>query len=76
MAWLGIWLSSSNTCDGVWSNGVEQNRETDKEHGKDCVEDGFQLARVKYDMDGEEGREVLIVVSIVVSIFERDQNWN
>ena len=52
------------------------NREIDKEHDKDCVEDMFQLVRVKYDMDGEESREALIVVSIVVSIFERDQNWS
>ena len=31
-------------------------RETDKEHDEDCVEDGFQLARVKFERDGEGGR--------------------
>ena len=48
-------------------NGVEQNRETDEEHDQDCVEEGFQLARVR---DEEGGREALIV-----SICEMDQNW-
>ena len=32
---------------------VGQNRETDGEHDKNCVEDGFQLTRVKFDRDGE-----------------------
>ena len=27
---------------------VGQNRETDEEHDKDCIEEGFQLARVKW----------------------------
>ena len=27
---------------------VRQNRETDEEHDEDCVEEEFQLARVKY----------------------------
>ena len=48
-------------------NGVGQNRETDEEHDQDCVEEGFQLARVR---DEEGGREALIV-----SICEMDQNW-
>ena len=38
-------------------NGVRQNRETDEEHGEDCVEGKFQLARVKFY--GERGREAL-----------------
>ena len=43
----------------MWFNGVGQNRETYEEHNKDCVEEGFQLTRLKFDRDGEEGREVL-----------------
>ena len=30
----------SNTCGGLWSNGVEQNREIDEEDDEDCVEVG------------------------------------
>ena len=30
----------------MWSNGVGQNRETDEEHDEDCIEEGFQLARI------------------------------
>ena len=41
----------------MWSNGRRQNSETDKEHDEDCVEEWFQLARIKYDRDGEGGRE-------------------
>ena len=48
-----------NTCGGVWSNGLEQNKETDEEHNEDCVEEEFQLARVKFGRDGERGREAL-----------------
>ena len=43
----------------MWLNWVGQNRETDEEHDEDCVEGGFQLARVKFDRDGERGRETL-----------------
>ena len=32
----------------MWLNGVKQNRETDEEHDEDCVQDGFQEARVKF----------------------------
>ena len=52
-----IWFGISNTCSGVSFNVVGQNRKTTEEHDGDCVEDGFQLARVKLDKDGEEGRE-------------------
>ena len=41
----------------MWSNEKRQNRETDEEHDEDCVEEWFQLARVKYDRDGEGGRK-------------------
>ena len=30
----------SNTCGGLWSNGVGQNRETGEEDDEDCVEEG------------------------------------
>ena len=41
------------------------------------IEERFQLAKVKFDRDGEGGREALLLVwGIVVSIFEMDQNWN
>ena len=30
----------SNTCGGLWSNGVGQNRETDEEDDEDCDEEG------------------------------------
>ena len=31
---------------GTWSNRVGRNRETNEQHDEDCVEEGFQLARV------------------------------
>ena len=40
-------------------NEVGKNRETDEEHDEDCVDEGFQLARVKFDRDGKEGGETL-----------------
>ena len=69
MAWLVIWLCLSNTFDGVWSNGVRQNRETDENHGEVCVEEGFQLARVKLDRDNEWGRETLGVENCIINIW-------
>ena len=54
-----MWFSLSNNCDSVWSNGVRQNRETDEEHDEDCIEEGFQQAWTKYDMDNEGGRQAL-----------------
>ena len=59
MAWLDICFGLSNTCDCVWSNGVGRNRETDEKHAEDCGEEGLQLAGVKFDRDGEGGREAL-----------------
>ena len=41
------------------SNGVGQNRETDEEHDEDWIEEGFKLARIKYDRESERGREAL-----------------
>lgn len=30
-----------------------------EEHGKDCVDEGFQMARAKLGRDGEGGSEVI-----------------
>ena len=43
----------------MWSNAVQQNRETDGELDNNCVKAGFQLAGAKHDRDGEGGREAL-----------------
>ena len=59
MARLPIWFGISNTCGGAWLNGLGQNRENDEERHEDCVEEGFQLARVKFGRDGQLGREAL-----------------
>ena len=59
MVWLGIRFGISNTCGGAWLNRVGQNKEIDKEHNEDCVEEEFQLARIKFDRYGEGGMEVL-----------------
>ena len=59
MAGFPIWFGVSNTCSGMWLNGVGQNRESNEEHNEDCIEDGFQLARVKCGKDGARGREAL-----------------
>ena len=32
---------------------VQCDKKTDEQHGKDCVEEGFQLARAKFDRRGE-----------------------
>ena len=58
MAWLDTWFDISNTYLSVWSNGVGQNRKTYEEHDSCCVEEGFQLAREKFDGHGKGGSEV------------------
>ena len=68
MAWLGIWFGLSNTCDDVWLNGVGQISKTDEKHDEDCVKEVFQLAMVKFDRDGEEGREALRVGNCSIHI--------
>ena len=40
-------------------NGLGKNREIDGEHDEDCDEDGFQLARGKFDRGGEGGSEAV-----------------
>ena len=49
-------------------NRVGQNRETDEKHDEDCVEEGFQLAGVKLDKYGEEGRDALVVGNYSINI--------
>ena len=71
LAWHTVYLS--NTCDGVWSNGVGPNKETDKKHDEDCVEERFQLGRVKYDRDGEGSREALVEGSCSIKIGDRSE---
>ena len=52
----------------MWLNGVGQNKETDEEHDEYCVKEGFQLARVKHDKDGEGGREAVGMGNHSISI--------
>ena len=49
---------------------VGQNRETNEAHDEACIEEEFQLARVKYARDGEGGREALGVGNCCSSIWE------
>ena len=70
MTWIGIWFGIFNKCGGVWSNGVEQNKETNEEYDKDWVEEWFQLARVKFDRDGEGGREALGMGNCSINIWD------
>ena len=68
MAWLALWFGISNTCIEVWLNDVVRNRETTEEYDDDCVEEGFQLAMVKLDKDGEERREALVMGNRSINI--------
>ena len=52
----------------MYSNGVGQNRENDEEHDADCIEEGFQLATIKYGRDSEGDRETLGVGNCSVNI--------
>ena len=70
MAWIAIWFSISNTRGNVWLNGVGENRETDKEHDEDCVEERFLLARAKFGRDGEGDREALGVGNRSINIWD------
>ena len=44
--------------------------ETDEDHDADCVEEEFQLPRVKCDRDGKGGREVLGMENSSVNIWD------
>ena len=74
LAWYKVWYIQ-HLC-GAWSNGVGEKRETDKEHDEDCVEDGFQLIRVKFDRVGEGSREALGLQNCSINGVQMDQNWN
>ena len=50
--------------------GVGQNRETDEEYDEDCVEEWFQLDRVKLDRDLKGGREALGVGYCSINIWD------
>ena len=39
--------------------GVEQNKEINEEHDEGCVEEGFQLARAKFDRYGKRYSQAL-----------------
>ena len=71
MAWIAIWFGMHNTCGGVWLNGIGQNRETDydEEHDEDCVEEEFDLARLKFDRDGEGSREARSIENRSINAF-------
>ena len=52
----------------MWLNRVGQNREINEEHGEDFVQEGFQLARVKYGKDDERGREDIGMLNRSINI--------
>ena len=54
----------SNTCGSMWLNRLWQNRESDEELDEDCVEEGFQMARVKSGRDGEGSRKLVCWIII------------
>ena len=70
MAWLAIWFGITNTCGGVWLNGVGQSRKTTEEHDDYCIEEGFHLARIKLDKDHEESREALYMGNRNINIWD------
>ena len=51
-------------------NWVEQNRETNEEHDEDCVEEGFQMPRVKLDKGFEGVREALGMGNRSINIWD------
>ena len=73
MAWLGIYFGISNTCGGMWSDGLRQNGETDEEHDEDCVKEGFPLVRIKLDRNGEWGRKNQGMWNCGINIWDRSE---
>ena len=53
-----------------WRVVLGQNRETDEEHDEDCIEEGFQLARVKLDENGEGGRQAVGMGNHSINIWD------
>ena len=70
MTWIGIWFGIFNTCGDVWLNGVGQNKETNEEYDEDWVKERFQLARVKFGKDGEEGRKTVGMKNCRINIWD------
>ena len=68
LAYHMVWYIPNTCVVACGWIGVGHNRETDEEHDEDCVEDGFQLASVKFDRDGEGGREALDIGTRSVTI--------
>ena len=54
----------------MWLNGIRQNRETDEEHDEDCLKEGFQIARVKFDRDVQREREALGIRKCSINILD------
>ena len=52
----------------MWSIRVGQNRETDKEHDENCVEEGFQLDSTKFGRDDSGVREALSMENCSINI--------
>ena len=51
-------------------NGIRQNRETDEEHDEDCLKEGFQIARVKFDRDVQGEMEALGIRKCSINILD------
>ena len=68
LAYHMVWYIPNTCVVACGWMGVGYNRETDEEHDEDCVEDGFQLASVKFDRDGEGGRKALDIGTRSVTI--------
>ena len=62
-----VWYIQKLWCVVEWGR---KNRETDEEHDKNCVEEGFQLARGKFDRHGEGGREAVGMGYCSISIYD------
>ena len=50
------------------SNWVGQNSEPDEEHNEDCVEEGLQLTRVKFKIDGNGDKDALGILYYSINI--------
>ena len=62
-----MWFVISNNCS-VQSHVVGENKETNEEHVEDCVEERYQLTRVKFDRDGYGCKETLRIGYLSISI--------
>ena len=52
--------------------GVAQNRKIDEEHDEYCIDKVFQLAKVKLERDGEEGREALCMQNCSINFWDEN----